>query len=70
MEIKFDEKKLKSTKENSDYNGIYFSVNYNFTEPSVLSGFTTEEIKEHLDRVGGFDTETLDTNTIELIDKF
>ena len=70
MNLQFDPKKLKHDIEQIDSSGLNFSISYNFNEPMPLSGSTTNELREEINRIGGFSSEIIDKETINLISQF
>jgi hypothetical protein len=69
MTLKFDEKKLKSKKQNQS-DGILVSIQNSFSLQSISTCGTETELKEDINRIGGFSSEKIDKETVKKIKKF
>lgn len=70
MKLKLDPNKLKDVDIIERNIAIPLNISYNFSQSHILSGSTTTEIKENIERIGGFDPEVIDKDRLEMIKKF
>jgi len=71
MALEFDKGKLnKPFQPSISVRQLSIQARFYFGQPSVLSDGTGFEFSEHIDRIGGFDSEAIDERTFNIISNF
>lgn len=71
MALQFDKEKLDMPFQPSITGGdLFVEARFHFVHPSILSAKTEFEVSEHISRIGGFDSEIIDRDTLDIIANF